>query len=106
MAGASSPPHGVDMTNEDDRLRPGRLWSSALGALVPWVALLTTVSIVEDELQVDAMPAFAVLCLVFVAVPSMVAIVAGRSATTRTAVTLVLAGVAVFAGVEVASIDD
>ena len=63
MAGVPPPPHGVDMTNEDDRLQPGRLWSAALGALVPWVALLATVSLVEDELHAGAMPAFALLCL-------------------------------------------
>lgn len=91
---------------DDDRLGPVRVWSSALGSLVPWAALLVTVSLAEDELQVDVMPAFAVLCLAFVAVPSMVAIVAGRSPVTRVAVALVMTGVAVFAGVQVTAIDD
>lgn len=91
---------------DDDRLGPVRVWSSALGSLVPWAALLVTVSLAEDELQVDVMPAFAVLCLAFVAVPSMVAILAGRSPVTRMAVALVMTGVAVFAGVQVTAIDD
>jgi hypothetical protein len=77
-----------------------------LGSLVPWTALLVTISLAEDNLQVDVLPAAALLWLGFVALPSMVAIVVGRSAVTRVAVTVVMTAVAVFAGVEMAAIDD
>jgi hypothetical protein len=94
------------MRTDDDRIGRARLWSSVLGSLVPWAALLMTVSLTEDNLLLDVLPAAAVLWLVFVAVPSMVAIVVGRSAVTRVVVTVVMTGVAVFAGVQMAAIDD
>ena len=77
-----------------------RLWSSALCSLVPCVGLLAAIALsggrglagggLADSLGV-------------VAVSSMLAIVAGRAAFTRLVVTLVMTGVAVFAGVQMGS---
>lgn len=94
------------MMTDDDRVGRARLWSSVLGSLVPWVALLVTISLAEDNLQVDVLPLAALFWLGFVALPSGVAIVVGRSAATRMVVTVVMTGDAVFAGVEMAAIDD
>jgi hypothetical protein len=106
MARPSAGLHGGAMTTDDARLGAVRVWSAVLGSLVPCVALLTTITLAEDGVGVDDLAAAAPLSLFFVAVPSAIAIVASRNAATRAAVTLVMTGVAVFAGVQVATIDD
>jgi hypothetical protein len=94
MERAGAGPHGGHMTTV-------RLWSSALCSLVPCVGLLAAIALTGGGVA-DVDP----LYLVFVAVPSMVAIVAGRAAFTRLVLTLVMTGVAVFAGVQITSVDD
>ena len=97
MSGAGAGPHAGDMT---------RIWSGVLGSLAPWLALQVTIVLAGDTLYPDGLVGGAVLCLFFVAVPSMIAITTGRLWTTRLAVTVVMTAVAVFAGYRVASIDD
>jgi len=106
MAGAPARPHRGAMMTDDARPGPARVWSAVLGSLLPCVALLTTITLAEDGVGVDDLAAAAPLSLFFVAVPSAIAIISGRNAATRAAVTLVMTGVAVFAGFQVATIDD
>ncbi|HWI03343.1 MAG TPA: hypothetical protein VNT52_05865 [Acidimicrobiales bacterium] len=94
------------MTRDDAKLEPVRVWSAVLGSLVPWAALLVTIALAEDGVGVGDLAGAGPLYLGFVALPSALAIAAGRTHATRLAVTLVMAGVAVFAGVQVATIDD
>ena len=82
------------------------MWSAALASLVPWLALLVTIALAKDGVGVDDVAAAGPLYLAFVALPSAIAIVAGRTAVTRLALTLMMTGVAVFAGLQVATIDD
>ena len=82
------------------------MWSAVLGSLVPWAALLVTIMLAEDGVGVDDLAAAAPLYLGFVALPSAIAIGAGGTTAVRLAVTLVMTGVAVFAGVQLATIDD
>jgi hypothetical protein len=106
MAVAPARLHGGAVTTDDGRLGPVRVWSAVLGSLVPWVALLLTVPLAKDGVGMDDVAGAAPLYLAFVALPSALAIGAGRTAATRLAVTLLMTGVAVFAGVQVATIDD
>src|SRR5688572_9597159 len=94
------------MTTNDARLEPVRMWSAALASLAPWLALLVTIALAEDGVGLDDVVAAAPLYLGFVALPSAIAIGAGRTVVSQVAVTLVMTGVAVFAGIQVATIDD
>ncbi len=95
---AGADPHGWAMPTM-------RLWSSALCSLVPALGLLTAISLSGERVMAGGLGAVAAY-VGFVAVPSMVAIASSRSAVIRVVLTLVMTGVAVFAGVQMASIDD
>ncbi|MGI8983120.1 MAG: RDD family protein [Acidimicrobiales bacterium] len=82
------------------------MWSSLLGSLVPWLALMAAVVVAGDGVTVSSVVAAAPLYAVFVALPSMVAIVAGRWWAKRLAVTVVMTGVAAYAGVQMVTVDD
>jgi hypothetical protein len=97
MAHPQAALHGGGMTS---------LWTAALGSLAPWLALQVTIVLAEGTLHEESLVGRAVLSLFFVAAPSMMAIAAGRSSETRLAVTVVMTAVAVFAGLQVATIDD
>ena len=98
MVGAGAGPHGWAMTTT-------RLWSSALCSLVPCFGLLAAL-LLSGERALAGGPGAVAVYLGFVAVPSMVAIASSRSAVIRVVVTVVMTGVAVFAGVQMPSIDD
>jgi hypothetical protein len=81
-----------------------RAWTAAAGSLVPWAALLAAVTLVDGppaEPGVVAAP-----YLVFVALPSFLAALAGRSAAVQVLVLVVLTAVAAWAGVEMATTED
>lgn len=92
MAGAGAGAHGEDMTRE-------RLWSSALCSLAPCLGLLAAIALAGG----DVFDGNLADSLGVVAVPSMVAIVAGRLALTRLVVTVIMTAVAVFAGLQIGS---
>lgn len=98
MADPGVGPHGGEMTT--------RVWSGVLGSLAPWLALHLTIVLAENNVRYDSLVGAAVVSLFFVALPSMIAITAGRSRDIRLAVTIVMTAVAVFAGLQVATIDD
>lgn len=104
MAVAATGPHRGDMTTRDGRLV--RVWSAVLGSLVPWAAVLMTVVLAKDGVGVEDVADAGPLYLGFVALPAAVAIAAGRTWATRVVVTVIMTGVAVFAGLQVATIDD
>lgn len=81
-----------------------RVGSAVVGSLVPWAAFLLAGAL-ADEGAVHLLPAVP-FYLLFVAVPSMIAIVAGRTALARLAVGAAMTAVAGYAGVQVATIDD
>jgi hypothetical protein len=103
MARPRAGPHRGVMTTSDGTVR---VWFAVLGSLVPWAALLMTIALAEASVGIGDLGGAAVFSLAFVALPSAVAIAAGRTRATQVAVALVMAGVAVFAGVQVATIDD
>src|SRR5688572_6225443 len=99
MVRAGAGPHGWAMTTT-------RLWSSALCSLVPCLGLLAAISLTGRPALVGGVLAAAPVYVGVVALPSMVAIASSRSAVIRLVLTVVLTGVAVFAGVQMTTIDD
>jgi hypothetical protein len=94
------------MTTDDGRRQPVRVWFSVLGSLATCAALLLTIALAEDGVGLDDLAGALPLYLTFVSLPSAIAIAAGRTWATQVAVSLVIIGVAVFAGFQVATIDD
>ena len=99
MVRAGARPHGWTMTTV-------RLWSSALCSLLPCVGLAAAIGISGGRGPAGGIADAAPLYFGFVAVPSMLAIIAGRAAFTRLVLTLVMTGVAVFAGLQITAIED
>jgi hypothetical protein len=83
-----------------------RVWWSALCSLVPCVGLAAGIAFGGDPVVVTDLLSTVLAHLGFVGLPSLVAILAARSTFMRLAATLLMTGVAVFAGVQVATIDD
>lgn len=93
------------------RRRPGALAAKALVALVPWlmfwVAALTADRWVDfRELTLAGMRSMVPFTLALVFLPALAAVSAAPSGVVRYVVTVLVTGVAVYAGVTVVAMDD
>lgn len=94
------------MSNERSGIEPVRVWTALIGSMAPWLALSATLALGADAASVGALIAVAPLYWIFAGLPSMVAIVAGRTLRTRLAVTAAMSAVAVVAAIQVTTIED
>jgi hypothetical protein len=104
MDGPRAIPQGLIMPIKTRELDAVRVGSAVLGSLLAWLAFLLA-GILASDRELRLFPA-APLYLLFVAGPSLVAILAGRTALTRMFVTGVMTAVAAYAAMQIVTIDD